>query len=318
MKHIFIINPISGKEDAGRLMVPQIIEACKSAGVEWETIPTKAPKHATKIVREYSQKGEPVRFYAVGGDGTLNEIFLGAYPFANAEVAALPCGSGNDFVRSFGEVEDFLHLKEQIEGTAIPIDLMQVDGGVSAAITSCGLDAEVAYNIPKYRRFPLLGGTMAYNISIVEKLLQPIGKKLRITIDGKVKEGAYLISAVCNGQTYGGGYRAAPCASLQDGVLDFVLVKKISRLKIAAIIGKYKKGEHIEGERVVPELSDVIEYHKAKEVIIEPMEADSFILNVDGECGPAKRLYAKVLPQAARFVLPKSMYARYMREKQED
>lgn len=318
LKHIFIVNPVSGKEDAGRLLVPQIIQACKNTGVEWETIPTKAPKHATRIVQQYSQSGEEIRFYAVGGDGTLNEVLLGAYPFKSVQVASVPCGSGNDFVRNFGQAQDFLDLQQQIAGTPVPVDLIQVNGGVSAAITSCGLDAEIAYNIPKYRRVPFLGGTMAYNISIVEKLLKPIGKKLRITVDGEILEGNYLITAVCNGQTYGGGYRAAPCASLEDGLLDFVLVKKISRFKIASIIGKYKKGEHIVEDLVAPGLTDVIEYRRAKEICIEPLETDTFIINIDGECGPAKRLYAKVMPGAARFVLPKGIYHQHQKQKLAD
>lgn len=312
MKHIFIINPISGKEDAGRLLVPRIIEACKRAGVEYETIPTQAPRHATEIAQEYSAAGDPVRFYSVGGDGTLNEILLGAYPFPNAEVSAVPCGSGNDFVRSFSEPDIFLDLRQQICGKAVEIDLIGVDdGGVSAAITSAGLDAEVAYNIPKYRRIPFLGGTMAYNISILEKLMKKLGKRLRLEIDGKVREGDYLISAVCNGQTYGGGYRAAPDAVLNDGVLEYVLVKKMSRARIATVIGKYKKGAHVKNGRVVPELRDVIEYGRAREIVIKPVDKGDFILNVDGECGPAPRLYAKVMPRAAKFVLPELLYQQY-------
>lgn len=307
MKHIFIINPVSGKKDAGRLMVPHIIETAKKHGIEYETIPTKAPHHAMKIARQYSKIGEPVRFYAVGGDGTLNEVLRGAYPYTNTEVASIPCGSGNDFVRSFGRPEDFLNLDEQIVGTAVPIDLIKVDEGISAAITSIGLDANVAYNIPKYRRFPLLGGTMAYNVSIIEQLLKPLGNNLRITIDGNVQEGKYIISAVCNGQTYGGGYRAAPMAKLDDGELEVILVKKLSRTRIAAVINKYKNGLHIVNDEVIPEMQDIMQFYRAKEVMIEPLEQEKIILNVDGECGPAKRLYAKVLPKAARFVLPQPL-----------
>ena len=92
-----------------------------------------------------------------------------------------------------------------IAGTAVPVDLVAANGGVSAAICSVGLDSEVAYSIPKYRRLPLCGGQMAYNISIVERLLQPMGHRLRITVDDDVLEGDYLIATVCNGVAYGGG-----------------------------------------------------------------------------------------------------------------
>lgn len=329
MKHIFIINKVAGKRDAGEEMVPLINQAAESCGIKAEIEYTAYPSHAQELAEKAAKENDAVRLYAVGGDGTLNEVFTGAYKYSNAEVAHIPCGSGNDFVRSFGEVQDFMDIETQIKGSAITIDLIQADtvpgkpdiGGIGseshnvcASITSTGLDAEVAYNIPKYRRFPLLGGSMAYNMSILEKLLSPIGKSLKITIDGKQTKGEYLIATVCNGKTYGGGYKAAPMAKLDDGVLDVILVKKVSRLLIAKIIGKYKKGIHYKDGGIVPELQHIFQYSTAREVIIEPADKRDFILNVDGECGPAPRLYAKVLPDAARFVLPQDIYTQYIKE----
>lgn len=308
MKHVFIVNPVSGKTNAGKNMVPLIEAAAQKCGIEFELDYTEAPRHAVQLARQYAEGGEAVRLYAVGGDGTLNEVMCGSYPYKNAEVACIPVGSGNDFVRNFGVAEDFLKLAEQIKGKAIPIDLMQVDDGISAAITSVGLDADVAYRIPKYRRIPLLGGSMAYNISIVESLLSPLGKAVRITVDGQAYEGKYLIAAVCNGKTYGGGFCAAPVANLQDGILDVIMVKKVSRLRIAGIIGKYKNGRHFNQGEIIPEFKDIISYYRCKEVEIVPAEKPEFVVNVDGECAPAPRLYAKVMPLAGRFVLPQKLY----------
>lgn len=317
MRHLFIINPVSGKTDAGRAMMPGILKAAEACGVVADIEMTKARGHAAELAREAAAGGEALRLYAVGGDGTLNEVLAGAHPFPAAEVACVPCGSGNDFVRTYGAAEDFMDLPGQIRGNATAIDLMAVDpetesgaSGICAAITSTGLDAEVAYNIPKYRRIPLLGGSMAYNISILEKMIKPLGKRLRITIDGQTSEGDYLIATVCNARHYGGGYMAAPMASLQDGMLDVILVKKMGRARIASILGKYKKGEHYEGEAIIPALADVMSYHRGREVEIAPAGNEPFILNVDGECAPAPHLYAKVMPGAARFVLPEKLAER--------
>lgn len=311
MKHVFIVNPVSGKADASLYLVPKLIEAAARAGVAYTVELTRRPKHAIELARQYSEEGEAVRLYACGGDGTLNEVLCGAYPYANAEVASVPCGSGNDFVRNFGTPEDFLKLEENIVGTAIPIDLIAVNNGISAAICSVGIDSEVAYGIPKYRRLPLCGGQMAYNLSIVERLLRPIGKKMRITVDDEVLEDNYLIAAICNGATYGGGYRAAPMSDLQDGVLDVIVVKKISRLRIAGVLEKYKNGEHYRGGQVVPEFSDIMEYRRARRVSVAPVEGGDVIVNIDGECAPASGLTAQILPMAARFVLPQPLYAAF-------
>lgn len=313
MKHVFIVNPVSGKADAGLYLVPRLIEAATAAGVDYTVELTQHAGHAAELARLYSADGAPVRLYACGGDGTLNEVLLGAYQYPNAQVASVPCGSGNDYVRNFGTAEDFLDIPAQIAGSPIPVDLIRVNGGVCAAICSVGLDSEVAYRIPKYRRLPFCGGQTAYNLSIVERLLQPMGQKLRVTIDDEVIEDVFLIATVCNGASYGGGYLAAPMADLQDGVLDVILVKKIGRLRIASVISKYKNGLHYQNGRIIPEVSDVMGYRRARSVLIEPLEQSSFIANIDGECGPAPKLDAHVMPAAAQFVLPQPLYARFAR-----
>ena len=141
--------------------------------------------------------------------------------------------------------------------------------------------------------------------------MQPKGHRLRITVDDDVLEGDYLIATVCNGVAYGGGFRAAPMADLQDGVLDVIMVKKMSRMRIAGVLSKYKNGLHYQNGRVVPELSDVLEYRRAQKVLIEPMDGKAVITNIDGECTPADSLSAQVLPLAARFVLPAPLYAQF-------
>lgn len=317
MNHVFIINPVSGKADASTYLEPRIHQAAQRAGVSYCIEHTKAPGHGVQLARQYASQGEPVRLYACGGDGTLNEVMQGAWESggANVQVASVPCGSGNDFVRNFGTAQDFLDLDAQIAGDAIPIDLMQTDHGIAAAICSMGVDAEVAYGIPKFRRIPLCGGQMAYNLSIVVCMCHRLGYRLRVKLDDQVLEGNYLIATVCNGQSYGGGYRAAPTADLQDGVLEVVLVKKISRLRIAGVLGRYKQGQHIQNGQVTPDLQQVMSYHRVRSVELEALDARTPIINVDGECGPARSLSARVLPSALAFVLPAPLYARFSGKK---
>ncbi len=315
MQHVFILNPSAGKNDAAAKMVPQIKEAAALCGISPQLEKTQHPGHATELARQYAAAGGPVRLYAVGGDGTLNEVMAGAYQFPSAEVASVPCGSGNDFVRSFARPhgstgakpcapDDFRNIPALISGTAMPIDLIQTDTGICLSITSTGMDADVAYNIPKYRRIPLLGGSVAYNLSVVGRMLKPLGKNVSVTVDGKTQTGCNIISTVCNGRFYGGGYEAAPMADLCDGLLDVVVVKKISLFGVLRIIGKYKQGLHAKDGEIAPEYASSMTHTRGKEVIITPVGAETFILNIDGECAPAKRLYAKILPAAGNFVLP--------------
>lgn len=320
MKHIFIINPISGKQDPTRGLVPQIQQAAAQIGEECQIELTKYPGHGTELAKKYAQTGDKVRLYACGGDGTLNEVFNGAYQFPNAQVAAVPCGSGNDFVRNFGTKQQFGSIQELMEGEACTIDLMMVNSKICAAITSTGLDAEVAYGIPTFRRLPFCGGQMAYNLSILQRLVQKMGKHFVVEIDGQqLPKGEYLLAAVCNGAYYGGGYCAAPGSSLQDGLLDLVLVNHISRLKIASVLSVYKEGGHVTQQgKIREDLTDIISIHRAKRIAIYPGEENEpFVLNVDGECSKAQYLEARVLPGAGTFVLPAALAKKYLQQKPE-
>lgn len=302
LKHIFIINPAAGKKDSSEDLIPQIERAAAEIGIDYEIVLTQGRLHATKICEEYAQKYEAVRFYACGGDGTLNEVVTGAYKYPGAEIAIVPCGSGNDFVRVFGNADAFKDIKRIICGDKLKCDIIKAGKKVSINICSVGFDAAVAYGIYKYRRIPIINGEMGYNVSVLEQLLLPLGNLLTMEIDGQKTEGNYLLVCIANGRYYGGGYNGAPNAKINDGLLDLILVKKISRLKIARVIALYKAGKHLQDGEVIPELKDIIEYKRCKSINITSVK--KFIYNIDGECAPGTKFELEVLPHAVTLVLP--------------
>lgn len=304
MEHVFIINPVAGKADARAFVLPRLEQAGKALGIQPVVVCTTRPGEAKEIAHRYAQKSAPVRLYACGGDGTLNEVFAGALGFEQAQVASVPCGSGNDFIRTFGMDAPFLDMAAQMQGNAVPIDLIAVNGGVCASICSVGVDSEVAYGIPKFRRIPLCSGPMAYQLSIALRVLQPLAKRLHIEADGEVFDGEYIIATVCNGKSYGGGYFAAPQADVTDGLLDVLLVKKISRLRLAKVLGVYKRGEHLQAGKVCGPFQDIMQFRRVRQICIRPLDGKRPIVNIDGECAPAEGLCARVMPLAAKFVLP--------------
>ena len=98
MRHFFIVNPKSGPQDAS----PALRQLIKEAGADnsAEIHVTKCPGDATRFTAEKCRESsEEMRFYACGGDGTLNEVVNGAAGFSHAAVGCWPCGSGNDFVK---------------------------------------------------------------------------------------------------------------------------------------------------------------------------------------------------------------------------
>lgn len=317
MKYHFIINPVAGKQDSSKMLVPEIRRAAAVCGIQEQNLNiqlTNRPSHAHYLAIEAAKKaaeaGEEIRIFAAGGDGTFNEVLTGAMNYKNAAVGLLPYGSGNDFLRSFGEREEFCDIEDQFRGSVKEIDMIKTQRGYAAAICSAGLDAKVAYGIPKFRRIPFCGGSMAYKLSIIEVLLGKKAAKLHINIDGKEFERSCLLVAVCNGHAYGGGFIAAPESKLDDGILDVMVVREISLPKIAKVLPIYQAGKHFSNGEIVPELKDIIEYYPARSVKIHPVDTgQNMIVNVDGECGPDQSLSAEIVSLSARIILPKKVFS---------
>lgn len=302
MDYCFIVNPQAGKKDMSVGLRPRIEQCFNERGLSYEILETHKAGHAVELARKAASRRGPVRICACGGDGTLNEVATGILGFDNAELGFFPGGSGNDFIKCFGSYEDFYDVGRFINGIARPIDIIEINGRYSVNIISVGVDADVAAGIPKFRRLPFCGGHAAYNLSLVQTLLRPIGKMLEVEVNGERRHKKFLLVAVGNGMVYGGGYYAMPEAMPDDGLMDVVLVDKIPRLRIAKLIGIYKKGDHIVEHEVIEELRSVMEYTTARELSISSEE--EFAVNIDGEIEYMKQLSLRLLPKKLNFVVP--------------
>ena len=325
MRTLFLLNPTAGKADCTRALPRQIDAAAVRAGLatgEYTIRITAHAGHARELANaaalQARQAGEQLRIYTAGGDGTFNEALTGVYGFQNAAVGCLPYGSGNDFLRTFGTKAEFLDLDAQLAGGPVAIDLMQTSLGLSATICAAGLDAQVAYGIPKFRRIPLCGGEAAYALSIVEQLCGHIGRRVEYTIDGETMTVDCLMCAVCNGRTYGGGFCAAPEAQPDDGWLDVYIIRKVSRLTIAKLLGMYKNGGHFRNGQLVKAAEPYFIYRRAKRVSLRAVDGRGpIVATADGECVPKEQITVQVQPLAGRILLPKPAFERFAAQQAE-
>lgn len=319
MRYLFIINPVAGKQDSSGQLIPALEAALRRARIpkaQYAIQTTRFAGHARELASAAARSGEEVRIYTAGGDGTLNEALRGAYGCPNAAVGCLPYGSGNDFLRTYGTREEFRDLDAQLAGGAVDIDLIRTGRGLSATICAAGLDAQVAYGIPRFRRIPLYGGEAAYLLSIVQQLCGHLGRRLAFEIDGETLELDSLMCAICNGRDYGGGFRAAPEARPDDGWLDVFIVRRVSRLTIARLLGQYKAGRHFRDGRLTEEMAPYFIYRRARRVVVRPVDGRGpIIATADGECGPEDVVQAELEPLAGRILLPKPAYERFTAQK---
>ena len=323
MRYLFILNPAAGKQDCTVQLIPQLQQAAVRAGIPVDavaTCKTEYAGHAKALARaaaeEAAKAGEQLHIWTAGGDGTLVEALTGMQGFANAAVGCLPYGSGNDFLRTYGTRAEFTDLDAQLAGGEVTIDLLETSLGLSATICAAGLDAQVAYGIPKFRRIPLCGGEVSYLLSIVEQLCGHIGRRVEYTIDGETFAVDCLMCAICNGRTYGGGFCAGPEAQPDDGWLDVFIVRKVGRLTIAKLLSMYKNGRHFQNGQLVEAAKPYFIYRRAEAVTLRAADGRGpIIATADGECAPCEQVRVEVQPLSGRVWLPKAAYHRFMEQK---
>ena len=243
MKHLFIINPAAGKYDHTKEYAQTAERVLRKYDLEYELALSTEPGDCEVIARRAAETGEELRIYACGGDGTLNEVVCGAAGFENVAITHFPGGSGNDFIKIFSETEPFHHLERLLESDETRVDLIRCNGRYSVNILSMGLDARVGTEIAKYKRLPLVSGSGAYAMSLVVNLMKGLCQPMTVVLDGEtVARGPQTLVCVCNGRWYGGGYNPVPTAEPDDGLLDVLVVGKLSLANVSSLLKKYQQG----------------------------------------------------------------------------
>ena len=298
MTHLFIINPAAGSRDRTKDYSEAIEKICGERGLSYRIEVSAAPGECTRIAREAAETGEEYRIYACGGDGTLNEVVAGAAGHDNVAVSVFSGGSGNDFVKIFSEPKAFFDLKRLLDAEETVFDLIRCNDDISLNICSVGLDARIGTDVANYKRIPLLSGFRAYAVSTLVNVFRGISEHYVVEVDGEVIDGEQTLICACNGRFYGGGFNPVPEADPTDGLLDVLLIKKVSVLKVAQVIGKYKAGRY-------PEISDVVRHFRTKQVVIRCDGPTS--INLDGELRVADTVTFRIAEEKVRFFYPKGL-----------
>ena len=298
MTHLFIIDPAAGSRDRTESYSARIRQLCDARKLSYRIEVSARPGDCTRITREAAESGEEYRIYACGGDGTLNEVAAGAAGFPNVAVTVFSGGSGNDFVKLFDEPKAFFDLERLLDAEVARFDMIRCNDDLSLNICSVGLDARVGTDVSRYKRLPLLSGMRAYIASTVVNVIRGIAEHYVVEINGETVDAHQTMICVCNGRYYGGGFHAMPDADPSDGMLDVLLVKKVSRLQVPFVIGKYKNGQY-------KELGHIARYFRTDRVKIT-CDAPTPI-NLDGELRTAQVVEFSVSDKKINFFYPKGL-----------
>lgn len=288
MKHIFIINPISGKGNTLRI-ADNIKKVCEEEKLDYEMHYTEYPGDATKIARKYRFSKNII--YSVGGDGTLNEVLNGIIGTKNI-LGIVPSGSGNDFYKTLSKIDD-VYPK---------IDIGKINNRYFINIVSIGIDAEVANNVSLMKK-KNVATSQIYNASLLYTFFKYKYKNIELSIDEKEEKGKCTILTVCNGETYGGGFKIAPMAKLNDGYFDVYYVEKVSKATLPFLIRMLKKGTHEKHNKV----------HKSQATKVKLKCNNDLVCNIDGEIIKDNKFIIKIIPNALTIYNNKSLINKFLK-----
>ena len=298
MRHVFIINPTAGKKDCTARIMEMAKAMAVRHGLDVECILTKSPGHAAVTVRKLAETGQALRFYACGGDGTVNEVANGVAGADNAAMTCVPVGTGNDFLKNFGEMAPLFSDPENLwDGPRFPLDAIDCNGRLALTVACFGFDAQVADDVHTYGKVPFLGGKGSYILSLaVNFVLRGLSHRWTVTLDGERLEGDFILAAVCSGRYYGGGFMPAAEARMDDGVLNTVLVRRVSRAAFLRLVGAYAQGGYYR-------FPDIARGSQAREIVIASAERD-IVMCLDGESVYARRAALRLSEKKVGFFGP--------------
>lgn len=298
MEHLFILNPAAGKYDQTEEFTQKIRQVFDPAGLPYRILRSQKKGDCTRFAREAAAAGSPIHIYACGGDGTLNEVVSGIAGFDNAAVTHFPGGSGNDFIKIFDDPSAFRDLRRLLDWEEARFDLIECNGRYALNVCSAGLDARIGTQIADYKRLPFVTGAGSYILSALVNVIRGVSQPFVVEIGGETISGEQTMICAINGRCYGGSFYAVPDADPGDGLLDVLLVHKVSRLGVIRFIRKYQTGQY----RSVPQLVRHIRTDALR--IMCPEETS---VNLDGELIHAKTIDIRLHPQKIRFFYPKEL-----------
>jgi len=253
MKLLLVLNPHAAHGRA-REWHEQIRDQMKSSGIEATVMTTEYPGHARELVRDAR-----IELYdgvaAAGGDGTLFESLNGLMahgPDARPPLGLIPLGTGNAFSRDLGLAPNRWRegIQKIAEGLTRKVDVGLINCGSGAFhflnIAGVGFVAEAGKASVRLKSI----GRMAYSLGTLWQCLRLRSYALQIDVDGKAIRQDSLFMQVSNSRYTGTTFLIAPRARIDDGLLDVVLVSRVSRMRLLRLFPSVYSGRHVEQPEV--------------------------------------------------------------------
>ena len=291
MKLLMLVNPLAGRKQ-GETIARETQGILNARGIDVEIGCSRHIRHLSTIAATEVNNGWD-GIVALGGDGTVFEVINGMMrgnPDLPIPLGIIPVGSGNSFVRDLAIANRDDAIRKIVAGKTRAVDLGQCDCDDQTIffinILGFGFVSDVVRRAARYKRW----GDLSYLIGVFLETMRLATCRLDFEIDaGRFRRDAVFVE-ICNSTRTGGDMIMAPHARIDDGLMDVVLLNRISRARLLAALPSIFRGKHLKLQEV--------ETFSGRRMRFQPALPKA--LTPDGEIAGATPITVSVLPGKVR------------------
>jgi len=292
---LYFINPISGTRSKGDL-IKLIKDSTEQQQIPYQIIHTNAAGDYAYLPQQIADEGI-TDVVVCGGDGTVSQV--GAFLVGvDVNLGIIPLGSGNGLAYAARIPKSSRNALQLIfKGKANYIDGFYINNRFSCMLCGLGFDAQVAHDFARQSK----RGLATYVKQTIRNFFSAKPYAFTIATNNRTFTfNAWFIS-IANSNQFGNNVTIAPKASLNDGLLDIVVVKKMGRLRLLwKVFWQIRRGAINPETSKDFEKSDILYFHTASLIIHNRQNAP---LHIDGDpAGTANNFTIAVVPSALRLI----------------
>ena len=296
-KFIYFINPIAGTRS--KELVPVIIKKITPLPhIPFEILPTNAEGNYAYLPEKIIVE-KITDIIVCGGDGTVNQL-ANALQGVDVNIGIIPMGSGNGLALA-AKIPKRIDkaLAVIFNGNTTYIDSFYINKKFSCMLCGIGFDAQVAHNFAAQKK----RGLFTYIRQSAKHFFKAKTYAFEIMVNGNaINPEAFFIS-IANSNQFGNNFTIAPQASLQDGLLDIVVVNKMSKLRMVWSILKQIRNGQVRVYEDKKYHGNDIHYFQTNKLTIKNLQLAP--LHIDGDpAETAKYFEIEIIEKAFRMIIP--------------
>ena len=296
-KFVYFINPISGTGGKG-LLLDIIKNKTVEKNIPFEILHTNAAGEYA-CLKEKIAAENITDVIVCGGDGTVNQVANGLLGTA-VNIGIVPMGSGNGLAFA-AKIPKRIHkaLECIFAGNAVYIDSFYINKKFSCMLCGLGFDAQVAHDFAKQKK----RGLSTYIKQSTKNFFNARHYNFQLILDGKSLNSEAFFISIANSNQFGNNFTIAPQASLHDGLLDIVVVNKMSKLRMIWTILKQVRNGQVRMYEDKKYHKNDIHYFQAKKITIKNPELAP--LHIDGDPAETSEVFEiEIIENAFKLLIP--------------